>query len=576
MGCGASKTDNSGLLCLPQDTPKDLLEKRREGLAANKELYVAEVPKDLPNWVKKVPGEEITVKGLWELTKVFYRLQKSYFDQWVERSVNKIEHDERFKEPFGRFEVVFDETNHDKFREVPKVARVWKTDEEFGYQHLNGLIPAFIERCAKIPDNFKVTDDMVNLPEGQTLASLAEGRRLYISDVCETLEDVPTINGNVQCVPMILFVTTFDDRFLPIAITLDRKGGRVYTPKVDTDAVWLAAKVQAMCSEFQVHTLLIHALTEHMMMEPFWIACCQSLSEMHPLHALLDRNMWNMVYVNHGVRASILEDENWTDTKGALQANLQCGKDGSKEILSRMYKSINWGDYFDIPKRWAAKDVGDIKDFRYRDEILKLWDMMHTLCLDFLKALYPTAEALAKDTEVQALGKAMADPQVGDMRGVPVGPGGKIESVEQLALICTMVMFQCGVRHSHVENAAVYYYQWIPLFPASCKIPVPIPEGFTDADIDAGLPNMERTVSQIALIDSVNLENPGEVSRLPDYPKDFMSKAPKGCRKAVDDYVAKLNKYDDEMVADYKKLQGKLLIDVPFLRPRELAQSIWN
>lgn len=575
MGCGAS-SEKKDLLCLPQNTPKDMIEKRKEGVAKNKALYEVTVNDQLPNWVKKVPGEEITVKGLWELTKVFYRLNKSHFDQWVDRSVNKIEHDPRYKEPFGRFEVVFDDANHDKFREVPKVASVWKTDEEFGYQHINGLIPAFIDRCAAIPDNFKVTDEMVNLPEGTTLASLAEGRRLYISDVCEDLEGVATINGNVQCVPMILFITTFDEKFLPIALTLDRNGGRVYTPKVDTAEVWLAAKIQAMCSEFQVHTLQIHALTEHLMMEPFWCAACQTLSEMHPLHTLMDRNMWNMVYVNSGVRDSILEDENMTDTKGALQANLQCGKDGSAEILKRMYVRTNWADYFDIPRRWAAKDVGDIKGFRYRDEILRLWDYVHTLCLEFLKAAYPTAEALEKDYEVQEFGKAMVDPKRGDLRGVPLGEGGKVESVEQLAKICAMVMFQCGIRHSHVENSAIYYYQWVPLFPASCSIPVPIPEGFTEADIDKHLPNMERTVSQIALIDSVNIENPGEVSRLPDYPDDFMANAPKGCKEAVQKYVKSLEAYDDEMVAEYKKMSGKLLIDVPFLRPRELAQSIWN
>ena len=576
MGCIVSKDEN--VLCLPQDTPKNLVEKRKEDLAKNRELYAVQnnSAEDLPSWVKKVPGEEITVKGVWELTKVFYRLEKSKVDQWIDRSTAKIKHDKRYEEPFGRFEVMFDEANKDQFREVPKVAQVWKTDEEFGYQHLNGLIPAFIERCAKIPDNFKVTDEMVNLPEGQTLQSLADGRRLYLSDVCEDLEGVPTINGNVQAVPMCLFITTFDDKFLPIAITLDRQGGRVYTPKVDTAEVWLAAKIQCMCSEFQVHTLLIHALTEHMMMEPFWCACSQTLSEMHPLHALLDKNMWNMVYVNAGVRASILEDENWADTKGALQANLQCGKEGSKTILARYYKRINWADYFNIPKRWAANDLGDIKGYRYRDEIMKLWDMLHSLCMDFLKALYPTPEALANDTEVQALGKAMIDPKNADLRGIPVGEGGKIESIEQLALICTMVMFQCGIRHSHVENAAIYYYQWIPLFPASCKIPVPIPEGFTEMDIDKHLPDMERTVSQIALIDSVNIEKPGEVSRLPDYPEDFMKTAPKGCKKAVDDFVGKLKAYDDEMVAEYKKMSGQLLIDVPFLRPRELAQSIWN
>jgi hypothetical protein len=66
------------------------------------------------------------------------------------------------------------------------------------------------------------------------------------------------------------------------------------------------------------------------------------------------------------------------------------------------------------------------------------------------------------------------------------------------------------------------------------------------------------------------------VSRLPDYPKGYLNNAPTGCAAVLDAYVKALEKYDDELVAQYKKLSGSLVIDVPFLRPRELAQSIWN
>lgn len=47
----------------------------------------------------------------------------------------------------------------------------WTTDVEFGRQILNGVNPVVIKRCAKLPSNFPVTNDMVKgfLSRGKTL-----------------------------------------------------------------------------------------------------------------------------------------------------------------------------------------------------------------------------------------------------------------------------------------------------------------------------------------------------------------------------------------------------------------------
>ena len=47
----------------------------------------------------------------------------------------------------------------------------WATDVEFGRQMLNGVNPVVIERCTSLPDNFPVTNDLVQpfLDGGKTL-----------------------------------------------------------------------------------------------------------------------------------------------------------------------------------------------------------------------------------------------------------------------------------------------------------------------------------------------------------------------------------------------------------------------
>jgi len=46
----------------------------------------------------------------------------------------------------------------------------WKEDAFFGYQFLNGINPMLIRRCTILPSNFPVTDGMVCLRGGSSLA----------------------------------------------------------------------------------------------------------------------------------------------------------------------------------------------------------------------------------------------------------------------------------------------------------------------------------------------------------------------------------------------------------------------
>ena len=57
--------------------------------------------------------------------------------------------------------------------DVPEIAEndIWMNDSVFGYQFLNGCNPCVIERCYELPENFPVTNDMVQsfLDRGLTL-----------------------------------------------------------------------------------------------------------------------------------------------------------------------------------------------------------------------------------------------------------------------------------------------------------------------------------------------------------------------------------------------------------------------
>jgi hypothetical protein len=575
MGCGSSALNAEATqFTIPQADSEDLRKKREQEIVEQKEKYalVQHPGRDLPPWVNSVPlREEMTAKGVWELTKVFYRL----WDEKIQARMNmlgeRITNCKNLDQPFERFRAVFDT------EEIPKVASVWETDEEFGYQHLNGLMPHFIAKVNTMPENFKVTDEMVKnlLPEGKTLAELAAAGRIFLADVCETLEGVKPVRDNVMPAPMALFVIDDQKRLMPLAITLDRHGGPVYTPN-DAPGLWLGVKIHEMCAEFQVHTLLVHALTEHMMMEPIWATLNQTMSARHPLHAVLAPHMWNMVFVNTGVRDSLMADADASGAKGSLQNNLQAGKDGSVEITKKMYVGLDWNDYFNIPLRYKKLGIMDIPNYYYRDDSLELWHAIFEYTTDLAKAIYPKAEEIAKDNELQDWAKAMKDPNVGDIRGLPLGKDGAFETHEHVAMVLTMVIYQCAVRHSHVENAAQEYYPWVPAYPASYRLPIPTTrDDIPRKTIDEHLPDQGRTIAQIALIESVKVKH-DEVPQFSVFPKNFLSTAPTGCHNANEKFVKKLNDIEARMIKDLDARAGKNPVRDAFMLPSHMAASIWN
>jgi hypothetical protein len=561
-------------LGLPQKDHELVRKGRDRATAEVKKLYELEqhAGRDLPPWVKKLPvKEEVSVQGVKELTKVFYRLVSEKVQTRLSLFATRLTDSKKLDEPFGRFEAIFSDD------EIPVVSKVWRSDEEYGYSRLNGLMPHFFAKCAEIPADFKVTEEDLagRLPAGKTLKDLIEAGRLFIADVCSCLEGVKAVGNNVLSIPRTLFVVTDDQKFLPIAIQLERNG-IVFTPN-DPEGLWLAVKIHATCAEFQVHTLQVHAVTQHLMMEPVWATMCQTMSDMHPLQAMIGLHMWNMVFVNVGVRDSLMEDKDVTGAKGALQDNLQAGKDGSIQICKNIYTKLNWSEYFDVPKRYAANGVMEVPKYHYRDDSLTLWNAIHDYCKDFLAAVYVDAtKDVQEDYELQNWAAAMADKDNGDIRGLPVGKDGKFENTEQVALFLTMVIYQCAVRHSHVENSALSYYPWVPAYPASYKLAIPkTKDDIPLKTIDEALPDNEHTMAQVALIESVNVDL-SEVHPLLQVPHEKFQNGPKGCSEATTKFVARLQVIDAEMRKKSEERKGENVVFNDFLWPSELASSIWN
>ena len=205
--------------------------------------------------------------------------------------------------------------------EIPYLENdLWKKDEEFGRQILNGMNPSMIIRVKdNLPENFPVTNDMVGefLTRGLTLEEEVMQGNIYLINH-DILEGVPT--GNYPCggsgeeskldlaVPFCLFYNGTDDRLRPIAIQLGQEPGPkfpIWTPN-DGEHAWLLAKIWFRNADYQVHQMVSHLAYTHLLIEPFAVATFRCLPPQHPIHKLLREHLQFVIAINTIGRARLI------------------------------------------------------------------------------------------------------------------------------------------------------------------------------------------------------------------------------------------------------------------------------
>jgi hypothetical protein len=572
MGCAPSASKDA--IQIPQFAVLTMGE-RKKGIdekAADYEL--GEYMPGFPPQCKKLPvHEEMTSNGVTKLTALFYGLVKEKVELRASRLKNTIiATDAEEAQPFFRMRALFEDD------EVPPVAGTWKTDEEFGYIHLNGYMPQFVRIVSEIPATFKIVEaeiapTLAKLAPGKSLAELIAEKRVYIMNHCQDLKDVVPVDGHVNVIPMCLFVVDDKKHFMPVAITLEDNGLVVYAH--DDAGLWLGCKLHVMCAELNTFLISCHTLREHLVLELTWALFNQTVADQHPIYHLLKPHTWNTIFVNQGLRGSVFEESDITGIKGAIGMTLNGAHNGAIQVVKNSWTNLNWREYYDIPYRFEQEGVMDIPNYFVRDDYITLFKIVDDFVGDILTAAYQGKEELLKtDNEIQAWAKALEEKS--GMKGLPV-KNGKFETLADLRLMVTGILFQCAVRHGHIENTGPIYYPWVNLFPSSFSMPIPHnkEESVTEKQVDAWLPDDLRMLNQVALIESKRVKV--EVDMIGQYPPEFMKGAPKAI-EAAKKFQEALKNVETEFKAkaSERKKAYPNVVEYNQLYPSRLAISIWN
>uniref|UniRef100_A0A3B4CDJ0 Lipoxygenase domain-containing protein n=1 Tax=Pygocentrus nattereri TaxID=42514 RepID=A0A3B4CDJ0_PYGNA len=431
----------------------------------------------------------------------------------------------------------------------------WKTDEFFGYQFLNGLNPMIIKRCSKLPEKFPVTTEMVKsfLPDMSSLESEMKKGNIFLCDY-ERLRDLEgnEINKKKQylAAPLCLLFST-QGKLMPIAIQLTQQpgpGNPIFLPS-DSETDWLLAKIFVRNAEFCEHELNFHLLRTHLMGEVFTVATMRNFPSCHPLFKLLIPHTRYNLQINIMARSRLISED------GVFpQVNIFAVVMFSASTLT--YSS------FCIPDDIKERGLEKIPNYYYRDDGLKLWNIILKFVSGFVSHYYSDQD-VKEDKELQAWLTEIKE-------------NGQLEqrfpkhfcTVKELAKFVTMVIFTVSAQHAAVNSGQFDLGGWMPNFPSSLRCPPPRQKGETTRQsILETLPDVSTTFNAMAAVYLLSQEGSDRYP-LGHYPEvSFSEEVP---LKLITQF--KNNLQDLEKKIDSRN--EKLALPYTYLNPRNVDNSV--
>ncbi|KAM6939896.1 arachidonate 12-lipoxygenase, 12R-type-like [Xenentodon cancila] len=440
----------------------------------------------------------------------------------------------------------------------------WKEDSFFGYQFLNGVNPMLIQRISSLPSNLPVTDSMVFPHCGHNLDDEMKKGNIFLCDYI-TMDGVQsnTINGKKQhlMAPLALLHKTADDKMMPIAIQLKQKPSEdnpIFLP-TDSEYDWLMAKIFVKSADFNEHQLNVHLLRTHLLAEVFAVSLLRNVPMVHPLYKLLIPHTRYTLQINALARKTLISED------GVFTQFASSGGEGMMSILRRSLSSLTYTSLC-IPDDIAERGLQDVPNFYYRDDGLRVWEIIHRLVNGLLGYYYQDDSHVQEDAELQ---KWILDIfEHGFLSQASTGIPQKFTTVSELVKFVTMVIFTSSAQHSAVNTGQYDYGGWMPNNPISLQLPPPTKKGTTsEATMLATFPDVNTTVQGMATMWLLSKQSSDFVPLGQYYEEHFGEEIP--C-KMIKDFQEELKVLSEAIKARNKNLE----VPYTYMDPEEMENSV--
>ncbi|KAJ3554066.1 hypothetical protein NPX13_g10716 [Xylaria arbuscula] len=290
-------------------------------------------------------------------------------------------------------------------------------DRTFSMMRLSS-VPYRIQRVkVDEPLLFPVDEDVSKAVTGHTLEELHAQGRLFSQDFMEMKDQETTTAYGAGC-QSYFYIDDAGD-FLPLAIRLVVKGREdsalVYTP-MDIEDEWLFAKMTINANDGW-HSTWGHTTMSHSAAEAPYLAAIRTLSENHPVLAVMER----IEHLPWGVRPNLQESlvngsmdtgpkyYPWSADAARTWANKVYSSGETANFSSNMfYTSLRRRGMIDYEHGPA------LKSFPFYEDGAVLMAGFGEVMTAFVKSYYKNDKAVANDREIQAWLKETVPGQVYD------------------------------------------------------------------------------------------------------------------------------------------------------------------
>uniref|UniRef100_A0A4W5LDY5 Lipoxygenase domain-containing protein n=1 Tax=Hucho hucho TaxID=62062 RepID=A0A4W5LDY5_9TELE len=443
------------------------------------------------------------------------------------------------------------------------VEKNWKEDTFFGYQLLNGLNPMMIHRCSKLPENFPVTEDMVKASLfGKNLEAEIQKGNIFLVDY-KRLHGVTAnvIHGKQHflAAPLCLLYMTPEDKLIPIAIQLKQDPGEdnpIFLP-TDSEYDWLLAKIFVRNADFAEHELNFHLLRTHLLAEVFAMSTLRNLPMVHPIYKLLISHFRYTLQINTLARQALISKN------GVITKNASVGGPGMMEFLKKAVASLTYSSLC-MPEDIIARGLESIPNFFYREDGLKLWDIVHRFVQKVIGHYYTCDSDVQEDYELQNWIKEIFFHGFLAETGIPQS----FSLMTELVKFLTMVIFTVSVQHAAVNNGQFDFGGWMPNFPIALQQPPPTTKGqCTESTMLKTFPDINTTVNGMAAVYLLSTQSTDYVALGNGYQDHFSERTP----------LELIHKNQDVMKKYNFEIQGRnvsLPLSYTYLNPNNVENSV--